>query len=42
MDVRRNVGYLPEHNPLYTDLYVREYLAFVAPLHKLEERGRPG
>ncbi|HRO98732.1 MAG TPA: ATP-binding cassette domain-containing protein, partial [Flavobacteriales bacterium] len=26
MDVRRNVGYLPEHNPLYLDLYVREYL----------------
>ena len=26
MDVRRNVGYLPEHNPLYLDLYVHEYL----------------
>ena len=29
MDVRRNVGYLPENNPLYVDLYVREYLEFV-------------
>ncbi|MBK8582159.1 MAG: gliding motility-associated ABC transporter ATP-binding subunit GldA [Flavobacteriales bacterium] len=36
MDVRRNVGYLPEHNPLYTDLYVREYLEFVAGLHKMK------
>ncbi len=36
--VRRNVGYLPEHNPLYLDLYVREYLAFVAGLHGLKNR----
>ncbi|MGV9013897.1 MAG: gliding motility-associated ABC transporter ATP-binding subunit GldA [Flavobacteriales bacterium] len=36
MDVRRSVGYLPEHNPLYTDLYVREYLEFVAGLHKMK------
>lgn len=35
MDVRRNVGYLPEHNPLYTDMYVREYLEFVARIFKL-------
>ncbi len=35
MDVRRNVGYLPEHNPLYTDLYVREYLEFVAGMYKV-------
>lgn len=38
MDVRRNVGYLPEHNPLYLDLYVREYLDFVAGLHGLKDR----
>ena len=31
--VRRCVGYLPEHNPLYTELYVREYLRYVASLH---------
>lgn len=33
MEVRRNIGYLPEHNPLYKDLYVKEYLTFVARLH---------
>ncbi len=29
LQVRRRIGYLPEHNPLYTDMYVREYLDFV-------------
>ena len=29
IEVRKNVGYLPEHNPLYPDMYVREYLRFV-------------
>jgi len=38
MEVRRRVGYLPEHNPLYIDMYVREYLEFVAGVHGL--RGR--
>lgn len=38
MDVRRNVGYLPEHNPLYTDLYVREYLEFTAGMHGLKNK----
>ena len=33
MDVRRSVGYLPEHNPLYVDLYVKEYLRFAGSLH---------
>ncbi|MDX1942163.1 MAG: gliding motility-associated ABC transporter ATP-binding subunit GldA [Saprospiraceae bacterium] len=33
MEVRRSIGYLPEHNPLYKDLYVKEYLTFVARLH---------
>lgn len=32
--VRKKVGYLAEHNPLYTDMYVREYLQFVAGVHK--------
>ena len=35
MEVRSQIGYLPEHNPLYKDMYVREYLRFVAGLHKL-------
>ena len=32
--VQSNIGYLPEHNPLYLDLYVREYLNFNADLYK--------
>ncbi|HMO38352.1 MAG TPA: gliding motility-associated ABC transporter ATP-binding subunit GldA [Saprospiraceae bacterium] len=35
MAVRQQIGYLPEHNPLYNDLYVKEYLGFVARLHGL-------
>ncbi len=35
MEVRRSVGYLPEHNPLYLDLYVKEYLRFAGSLHGL-------
>lgn len=35
MEVRRQIGYLPEHNPLYKDMYVREYLAFVAGVHQI-------
>lgn len=30
---KRLVGYLPEHNPLYLDMYVREYLSFVAEIY---------
>ncbi len=35
--VQQSVGYLPEHNPLYLDLYVREYLAFNADVYKVEK-----
>ena len=35
--VQSSVGYLPEHNPLYLDLYVREYLAFNADVFKVEK-----
>lgn len=34
-EVRRKIGYLPEHNPLYVDMYVAEYLMFVADIYKL-------
>ena len=34
--VRRSVGYLPEHNPLYLDMYVHEYLQFVASVYGLK------
>lgn len=33
--VRRSVGYLPEHNPLYLDMYVKEYLRFVGGIYKI-------
>ncbi len=35
--VQKSVGYLPEHNPLYLDLYVREYLAFNADVYKVAQ-----
>ncbi len=35
LEVRRRVGYLPEHNPLYGDMYVKEYLLHVAGMYKL-------
>lgn len=35
--VQKSVGYLPEHNPLYLDLYVREYLAFNADVYKVDK-----
>jgi len=35
MEVKRITGYLPEHNPLYLDLYVREYLSFIGKLYGL-------
>jgi ABC-2 type transport system ATP-binding protein len=35
IEAQRNIGYLPEHNPLYTDMYVREYLQFQAAIFKV-------
>lgn len=35
--VQKSVGYLPEHNPLYLDLYVREYLAFNADVYHVSK-----
>lgn len=35
IEVRKKVGYLPEHNPLYLDMYVKEFLHFVAGVHKI-------
>ncbi|MDO7876418.1 gliding motility-associated ABC transporter ATP-binding subunit GldA [Hymenobacter sp. ASUV-10] len=34
--VRQRVGYLPEHNPLYLDMYVHEYLEFIGSVHGLK------
>src|SRR6478735_7768220 len=36
LGVRKNVGYLPEHNPLYLDMYVHEYLEFIGSLHSIK------
>ncbi|TWW00556.1 gliding motility-associated ABC transporter ATP-binding subunit GldA [Chitinophaga pinensis] len=35
MEVRQRIGYLPEANSLYKDMYVREFLSFIAEVHKL-------
>jgi len=40
LEVRKRVGYLPEHNPLYLDMYVREYLSFLAGVHGLGKNKR--
>ncbi len=36
LDTRKKIGYLPENNPLYLDMYVKEYLTFVANIYKLD------
>lgn len=37
IELRRKIGYLPEHNPLYTDMYVTEYLRFVGGIYNLPD-----
>jgi ABC-2 type transport system ATP-binding protein len=37
LQVQQSIGYLPEHNPLYLDLYVREYLAFETDVYKVDK-----
>ena len=37
-EVQKSIGYLPEHNPLYLDLYVREYLTFNADVYKVDKK----
>ncbi|MDO4229937.1 MAG: gliding motility-associated ABC transporter ATP-binding subunit GldA [Capnocytophaga sp.] len=37
---QKNIGYLPEHNPLYLEMYVREYLRFTADLYKNVPKNR--
>ncbi|MDR2474612.1 MAG: ABC transporter ATP-binding protein [Bacteroidales bacterium] len=39
-EIQRKIGYLPENNPLYPEMYVREYLAFVASLFRLGKTAR--
>jgi ABC-2 type transport system ATP-binding protein len=40
MEVRRRVGYLPEANPLYFEMYVREYMEFTAGIHGLGKNAK--
>lgn len=40
IEVKKRVGYLPEHNPLYPEMYVREYLEFIAGVHKIPNKQR--
>ena len=37
LEIRKKIGYLPESNPLYLDMYVREYLLFAASLHQKDK-----
>ncbi len=38
IEVRKSIGYLPEHNPLYKEMYVKEYLWFIAGIHKVKNK----
>ena len=38
LETRSKIGYLPEHNPLYLDMYVREYLEFVANIYDIDHK----
>jgi ABC-2 type transport system ATP-binding protein len=40
LEVKRNIGYLPESNPLYQDMYVRESLAFIADIHRVPDASK--
>jgi ABC-2 type transport system ATP-binding protein len=35
LEIKQKIGYLPEHNPLYLNMYIKEYLLFVAGMYKL-------
>lgn len=37
LEIKKRIGYLPELNPLYGDMYVREYLSFIADIHKIKD-----
>lgn len=36
-EIQKRIGYLPEHNPLYTEMFVREYLRFNASIYKIDK-----
>lgn len=37
IESKKNIGFLPENNPLYDEMYVKEYLSFVADLHQVSK-----
>lgn len=37
LEIKKRIGYLPELNPLYGDMYVKEYLSFIADIHKIKD-----
>lgn len=39
-EIKKRVGYLPENNPLYVEMYIKEYLEFIAGIHKLGANSR--
>ncbi len=38
IEIKKKIGYLPEHNPLYKEMFVREYLRFVGNIHKIAKK----
>jgi ABC-2 type transport system ATP-binding protein len=40
LQVRKQIGYLPEHNPLYEEMYVKEFLQFVASIHRIDNKAQ--
>jgi len=40
IEIRKRIGYLPEHNPLYLDMYVKEYLEFVGKIYGIKSTAR--
>lgn len=38
IETKKSIGFLPENNPLYQDMYVKEYLSFVADIHKISPK----
>ncbi len=40
LEIKKRIGYLPETNPLYTDMYIAEYLYFIAGIHKLGKKSK--
>lgn len=38
LEIKKEIGYLPEHNPLYTDLYIKEFLEICAGFYRLKNK----